>query len=277
MQSTKGLALEVRLSAYLDGEVSEAERKELEQLVARDDEARLLLEMLKAGNAFGNKAFEEFLHDPVPLSLVRRIKQGPGVNPKAERVVSAAPRQAKVRLWPRALAASIALLLVGSSTGYLIGRTSNDGAPSVNVAAARSWLDDIADYHRIYSRQTAEHLVEVPASGDARIESWLASSVGVNFAVPDLSGRGLTFEGARLLVAGGKPVAQLMYKNEDGDVFAICFLKSKPGTSDGKMTESIRDDIAMISWQKSGASYVVVGPSADANLQQLADTVSTTI
>ena len=277
MQSTKGLALEVRLSAYLDGEVSEAERKELEQLVARDDEARLLLEMLKAGNAFGNKAFEEFLHDPVPLSLVRRIKQGPGVNPKAERVVSAAPRQAKVRLWPRALAASIALLLVGSSTGYLIGRTSNDGAPSVNVAAARTWLDDIADYHRIYSRQTAEHLVEVPASGDARIESWLASSVGVNFAVPDLSGRGLTFEGARLLVAGGKPVAQLMYKNEDGDVFAICFLKSKPGTSDGKMTESIRDDIAMISWQKSGASYVVVGPSADANLQQLADTVSTTI
>ncbi len=277
MQSTKGLALEVRLSAYLDGEVSEAERKELEQLVARDDEARLLLEMLKAGNAFGNKAFEEFLHDPVPLSLVRRIKQGPGVNPKAERVVSAAPRQAKVRLWPRALAASIALLLVGSSTGYLIGRTSNDGAPSVNVAAARSWLDDIADYHRIYSRQTTEHLVEVPASGDARIESWLASSVGVNFAVPDLSGGGLTFEGARLLVAGGKPVAQLMYKNEDGDVFAICFLKSKPGTSDGKMTESIRDDIAMISWQKSGASYVVVGPSADANLQQLADTVSTTI
>jgi anti-sigma factor RsiW len=192
LQSTKGLALEVRLSAYLDGEVSEAERKELEQLVARDDEARLLLEMLKAGNAFGNKAFEEFLHDPVPLSLVRRIKQGPGVNPKAERVVSAAPRQAKVRLWPRALAASIALLLVGSSTGYLIGRTSNDGAPSVNVAAARSWLDDIADYHRIYSRQTAEHLVEVPASGDARIENWLASSVGVNFAErarPDLRRR----------------------------------------------------------------------------------------
>lgn len=277
MQNTKGLALEVRLSAYIDGEVSEAERKELEQLVARDDEARLLLEMLKSGNAFGNKAFEEFLHDPVPLSLVRRIKQGPGVNPKAERVVSAAPRQTKVRLWPRALAASIALLLIGSSTGYIIGRTSNDSAPPTDVAAARTWLDDIADYHRIYSRQTAEHLVEVPASGDGRIESWLASSVGVNFSLPDLSARGLSFEGARLLVTGGKPVAQLMYRNEDGDVFAICFLKSKPGTPGGKMTESIRDDIAMISWQKGGASYVVVGPSADANLQQLADTVSTTI
>lgn len=276
MQNTKGLALEVRLSAYIDGEVNEAERKELEQLVARDDEARLVLEMLKAGNAFGNKAFEEFLHDPVPLSLVRRIKQGPGVNPKSERVVNAAPRQARLRLWPRALAASIALLLVGGSTGFIIGKTGNDGAAPVDMAAARTWLDDIADYHRIYSRQTAEHLVEVPA-GNTKIESWLASSIGVNFALPDLSDKGLTFEGARLLVAAGKPVAQLMYKDEDGDVFAICFLKSRPGTTDGKMTESMRDDIAMISWQKAGAAYVVVGPSADANLQQLADAVSATI
>jgi len=276
LQNTKGLALEVRLSAYIDGEVNEAERKELEQLVARDDEARLVLEMLKAGNAFGNKAFEEFLHDPVPLSLVRRIKQGPGVNPKSERVVNAAPRQARLRLWPRALAASIALLLVGGSTGFIIGKTGNDGAAPVDMAAARTWLDDIADYHRIYSRQTAEHLVEVPA-GNTKIESWLASSIGVNFALPDLSDKGLTFEGARLLVAAGKPVAQLMYKDEDGDVFAICFLKSRPGTTDGKMTESMRDDIAMISWQKAGAAYVVVGPSADANLQQLADAVSATI
>ncbi|HTO32708.1 MAG TPA: anti-sigma factor [Pararhizobium sp.] len=276
MQNTKGLALEVRLSAYIDGEVNEAERKELEQLVARDDEARLVLEMLKAGNVFGNKAFEEFLHDPVPLSLVRQIKQGPGANPKAERVMTSAPRRVKVRLWPRALAASIALLLIGGSTGFIIGKTGNDGMAPTNVASARTWLDDIADYHRIYSRQTAEHLVEVPATDD-RIESWLSASVGVNFALPNLTEKGLTFEGARLLVAAGKPVAQLMYQNEDGDIFAICFLKSKPGTADSKMTENMRDDIAMISWQKSGVSYVVVGPSADASLQQLAEAVSATI
>ncbi len=277
MQNTKGLPLDVRLSAYIDGEVNEAERKELEQLVARDDDARRVFDMLQAGNSFGNKAFEEFLHDPVPLSLVRRIKQGPGVNPKTERVVAVAPRKTRLRVWPRALAASVALLLVGGSTGFIIGKTGNDGAQSLNMASARTWLDDIADYHRIYSRQTAEHLVEVAASGDGKIESWLASSVGVNFSVPNLTADGLTFEGARLLVAAGKPVAQLMYRDEDGDVFAICFLKSAPGTADGKMTESMRDDIAMISWQKAGASYVVVGPSADANLHQLATSVSTAI
>jgi anti-sigma factor RsiW len=277
LQNTKGLPLDVRLSAYLDGEVNEAERKELEQLVARDDEARRMLEKLQAGNAFGNKAFEEFLHDPVPLSLVRRIKQGPGANPKTERVVTAAPRQAKQRLWPRALAASVALLLIGGSTGFIIGKTSHDDEQQIKMASARTWLDDIADYHRIYSRQTAEHLVEVPPSAEGKIESWLTSNVGVSFSLPDLSSKGLTFEGARLLVASGKPVAQLMYKDQDGDVFAICFLKSTPDDTGGKMTESMRDDIAMISWQKAGASYVVVGPSSDASLHELATAVSTAI
>lgn len=276
MQNTKGLALEARLSAYLDGEVSDAESRELENLVARNDEARLVLEMLKAGNTFGDKAFEDFLHDPVPLSLVRRIKQGPGINPKAERVVKAAPRPPRARFWPRALAAAIVLLIVGGATGFIIGKTGNDGAPPANLAAARTWLDDIAAYHRIYSRQT-EHLVEVPAEEGAKIEPWLAASVGVNFALPDLKNEGLTFEGARLLVAVGKPVAQLIYRNDEGNVFAICFLKGKPGAPEGVMAESIRDDIAMISWQKAGAAYVVVGPSAEANLHTLAETVSTSI
>ena len=253
MQNTKGLALEVRLSAYLDGEVSETERKELEQLVARDDEARMLLEMLKAGNAFGNKAFEEFLHDPVPLSLVRRIKQGPGVNPKAERVVNAAPRQTKVRLWPRALAASITLLLIGSSTGYIIGRTSNEGTPSVNVAAARTWLDDIADYHRIYSRQTAEHLVEVPASSGAKIEGWLASRIvrqllagllmvgalyAIKTAIPGwFSGSaGHRLVGVMALVGGGMAVyfpAVWLFGGTDKEELRSLFRRRRPYTDVG--------------------------------------------
>lgn len=273
MQSTKGLALEVRLSAYIDGEVSDVERHELEHLINTDDEARLLLEMLKAGNAFGNSAFEEFLHDPVPLSLVRQIKQGPGASARTDRIVALPTRVRRQKFWPRALVASLALLVVGGSTGFIIGKASDDSNPPASAVAARTWLDDIADYHRIYARQD-KHLVEVPASQSETIRNWLAESVGVNFNVPDLETQGLTFQGARLLVAAGKPVAQLMYKTEEGEVVAICFLKGKPGSTDTPPSESIRDDLAMISWQKAGAAYVVVGSSARANLQQLAEQVS---
>ena len=48
---------------------------------------------------------------------------------------------------------------------------------------------------------------------------------------------------------------------------------------DGKTTlaESMRNDIGLVSWQQGKASYVVVGPSADPNLERIAEAVSTSI
>ncbi len=263
------------MCAYIDGELGEAEKTELEALLARDEDAKALFEKLKAGSAFGNTAFEDFLHDPVPLALVRQIKQGSGINPKAERVTIAAANVSRVRVWPRLMAASVALVLLGGTAGYIVGTTTGHSEPT-KLASARNWLDDIADYHRIYSRQK-ERLVEVPASEAPKIETWLASSVGVPFTIPNLTGKGLNFEGARLLVANGKPVAQLVYRNADGDVFAICFLKDSDSPQSDSFSESIRGDLGMVSWQRGGASFVVVGPSANPGLHDLAEAVSTTI
>lgn len=275
MQQTRGHALEIRLCAYIDGELGDTEKTELEALLARDEDAKALFEKLKAGSAFGNTAFEDFLHDPVPLALVRQIKQGSGINPKVERVTIAAANVSRVRVWPRVMAASVALVLLGGIAGYIVGTTTGQGEPT-KLASARNWLDDIADYHRIYSRQK-ERLVEVPASEGPKIESWLAASVGVPFTIPNLTGKGLNFEGARLLVASGKPVAQLIYRDADGDVFAICFLKDSDSPQSDRFSESIRNDLGMVSWQRGGASFVVVGPSANPGLHDLAEAVSTTI
>ncbi|HEV7309516.1 anti-sigma factor [Ensifer sp.] len=275
MQQTKGQALEIRLSAYIDGEIGESERTELEALLARDDDAKALLERLKAGSGFGDTAFEDFLHDPVPLALVRQIKQGPGASPKTERVATVAATVRNVRIWPRVAAASVALMLLGGAAGYVIGAANNAAEPT-NVASARGWLDDIADYHRIYSRQK-DHLVEVPASEAPKIETWLAASVGVPFKIPQLGGKGLAFEGARLLVANGKPVAQLVYRSAEGEIFAICFLKNTSGPQSDQFEESIRDDLGMVTWQRGGASFVLVGPSAHVGMQDIAESVAATI
>ncbi len=276
MLNTKGLALEVRLSAYLDGELGDAERRELDDLLTRSDEARQILDTLKAGSAFGNTAFDGFLHDPVPLNVVRRIKQGGGtVTPAAERVVQARKSEGRAKIWPRALAASLALLLFGGTAGYIIGsKQVGDMAPqqtasAAAAAAARGWLDEIADYHRIYASQR-EHMVELGANEKPQIETWLNASVGVPFRIPDLTSRGLTFQGARLLVVQGKPVAQLMYRDGDGDVIGFCFLRNRDNTSVTDPKEDIRDDLALISWKKPGASFVIVGPSSDASLETIA-------
>ncbi|PST22329.1 anti-sigma factor [Mesorhizobium plurifarium] len=275
MLQTKGLALEVRLSAYIDGELAESEKSELDALLARDDEARALLDKLKAGSAFGNGAFENFLHDPVPLALVRQIKQGPGINPRSERVTTASLPRRSARIWPRILAASTALFLLGGAAGFILGSATDFAEPLIQTDE-RPWMDDIVGSHRIFSRQK-EHLVEVPASQTAEIETWLAGSVGVKFTIPNLDRKGLSFEGARLLAANGRPVAQLVYRDREAEVFTICFLKQVDGRQSDEFSETIRGDLGLISWQREGVSFVMIGPSSDPALQDLAETVAANI
>ncbi|MCF3641641.1 anti-sigma factor [Rhizobium sp. TRM95111] len=277
MESTHGLPLEVRLSAYLDGQLPDEEISEIDRLLVKDPKARSLFERLKLGSDFGARAFEEMLHDPVPLDLVRGIKHATPAPELPGETASLPPLGASAAniSWPRVLAASFVLLLAGGAAGYLVGER-REAVPPVQLAAGRGWLDDIADYHRIYSRQKA-HLVEVPASDGPHIVEWLSAAVGVTFTLPDLSNEELVFEGARLLVAGGRPTAQLLYSDPQGDVFAICFLKSDPVEAATALTDSMKNDIGLVSWQKGSASYVVVGPSSDPALEKIAETVAATI
>jgi anti-sigma factor RsiW len=282
VESTQGLPLEIRLSAYLDGQLPQTEVDEIDAILAEDDDARVVFEKLKLGSEFGARAFDRMLQDPIPLDLVRTIKdvgRGEDEPPKsgfaAIPVAAAAPRRPSA-FWPKALAASLVIFIAGGAAGYLVSEQQDAAEAPLQIAAARTWLDDIADYHRIYSRQT-RHLVEVPASEQEHIAEWLSASTGVTFTPPDLSDKNLTFQGARLLVAGGKPTAQLLYRDAENEIFAICFLKSDPVEGKTALTESMRNDIGLISWQKGNASFVVVGPSADPDLERIAEAVSASI
>ncbi|AOF89471.1 anti-sigma factor [Sinorhizobium sp. RAC02] len=283
VESTQGLPLEIRLSAYLDGQLPQTEVDEIDAILAEDDDARVVFEKLKLGSEFGARAFDRMLQDPIPLDLVRTIKdvgKSEDEQPKsgfaAIPVAAAAPRRPSA-FWPKALAASLVIFIAGGAAGYLVSEQQGAAEAPLQIAAARTWLDDIADYHRIYSRQT-RHLVEVPASEQDHIVEWLSASTGVTFTLPDLSAQNLTFEGARLLVAGGKPTAQLLYRDAENEIFAICFLQnSTPVEGRTDLTESMRNDIGLVSWQRGNASFVVVGPSADPNLERIAETVSASI
>jgi len=282
VESTQGLPLEIRLSAYLDGQLPQTEVDEIDAILAEDDDARVVFEKLKLGSEFGARAFDRMLQDPIPLDLVRTIKdvgksgdEPPKSGFAAIPVAAAAPRRPSA-FWPKALAASLVIFIAGGAAGYLVSEQQDAAEAPLQIAAARTWLDDIADYHRIYSRQT-RHLVEVPASEQEHIAEWLSASTGVTFTPPDLSDKNLTFQGARLLVAGGKPTAQLLYRDAENEIFAICFLKSDPVEGKTALTESMRNDIGLISWQKGNASFVVVGPSADPDLERIAEAVSASI
>ena len=248
-----------KLSAYIDGELTEAEAREIEEMVASDPALQAELDALMAADAAAMTEFEKMLEEPVPLEMAIAIKRAP----EAPAVADAPPRRLPV--WSAA-AASVALLVIGGVGGYLAGTQQGTA-----VATVPAWLGDIADYHAVYSTQT-RHLVEVPAADSDHISTWLTNTVGATVTIPDLADFGLTFQGGRLLVATGKPVAQLMYTDTDGVVIALCLIQTEtPATSFQTTTTG---GFEMVSWGGVDANFVVVGPEGYSELQEIAKNAS---
>ena len=250
---------EEKLSAFLDGELPEDEAREIEAALARDPVLQAELEALMAADAMAQEEFAAMLDEPAPASLAAVFRDAPEVVPAN---VTAPPT---ARGW-LAAAAVVLALGIGGAGGYMTGLSQ-----SAPVAAAPGWLVDIADYHRVYADQK-RHLVEVGADEAEHIRTWLTASVGADVPTPDLTAHGLTFQGARLLVAAGKPVAQLMYTDADERVVALCLIQTD-SPRDGFASQTI-GAFDMVSWGGAGANFVIVGDEGRGDLQAIAQTAA---
>lgn len=276
MSPNQPSSLQIRLSAHVDGEAGEQERHEVDALLVNDPQARAQQDSLKRGADLGRRIFDELLKEPVPLELVRTIKNAP-LPRRAVRLPQAPrPSVAFKPSGPQALAACLLFFLIGGGIGYMFG--TNPAAPQIAgigapAADERDWLDDVVANYRLYERQP-KHLAELGADSEADVLEWLTTNTGVGFRIPDLSQSGLVFAGARLVAAEGRPLGVLFYKRTDGDsdVVAIAFGKSSPDLA--KSVEDIRSDTALVSWSTALATYVVVGPSSAADLDDIAAKVA---
>lgn len=255
--------LRARLSAFLDDELDPSDADAVRILAEKDPEIAAELEALRRTDDLLKGAFETMLRDPVPLELARsmdRVETEREDEPAAEAEILPFGQW-----WRGAASAAVVLLALGAGVGGWVGYQA---APREIVRSA-GWIEHVAEYHRVYA-QESRHLAEVPASEKDHIEAWIGNRTGVPFTTPDLSGEGLEYAGARLLVASGKPVAQLLYRGGDGAVFAICFLESEKGAS----TEPVARDfegVSTLAWRSDTAAYVVAGPEGSPLLPSLAE------
>ncbi|MCG7626098.1 anti-sigma factor family protein [Epibacterium sp. Ofav1-8] len=246
-----------RLSAFIDGELPAKECEELKAELVVDSVLRAELQELQRANDAASRAFDEMLKVSVPPSLVAAIQS---YQPQTASNQNYAPRAA----WYLGIAASV---LIALFLGYGVGVSTS---PTL-MASNGGWLEDIADYHAVYEGQK-RHLVEVSATESDHIETWLGKTVGVEFTTPDLSDFGLTYQGARLLVATGKPVAQLIYTDVDGVVVALCMIAAKEADQLDFASQMI-NGYQMTSWNRGNAGYVVVTSASKEGVQEIAKNV----
>ena len=277
-----------RLIAYLDGEIETTERREIEAWLDADPAARERLAALAESANLVRLAFDEVLHEPVPERLIAAARgETMSREPGGEVVVfksrqGAGPTAPSRRWWiGLPVAASLFGLLAGGSAAYFgvtkIYPGDLAGKPSATQQASADnlWLDNAAGYFKLAASAGDGGLIDVPATGDPR-EALQKISQGLpqQVRLPDLKPWGLTFRGARLVVAEGRPAAQLVYTTENKAIGPLTLIIGSSKERDIPPTLARRQDVNLLYWRHQGRAFVLVGQTEIGYLWGIANDVA---
>lgn len=236
------------LHAFVDGEVSEDQRAEIEAYLASDAEAAAKVEAWRAQTRAMQQAFAGVAEEPLPASLLAAARSGGG--------------------WRRqpfaAIAAALALLLLGGAGGWFMGHDTAG-------VAAFSVADRAIVAHEVYAPEV-RHPVEVAASEKDHLEAWLSKRVGVDFKTPDLSAQGYTLLGGRLLAGDGRPAAQLMYEDAHKSRLTV-FIAFNTGPEETAVRIEEKGALVACYWLDGQFAVAVAGEMPPDDMMKLAQSV----
>ena len=236
------------LHAYADGELDGADRLAIEELLANDAAARATLEAVERQKQALKTAYDAVLREPVPRSLAAALRR----------------RGGRSALPYAAMAAGLALLIAGGSGGWLAALQSGAGS-SVTIA------DRAIGAHEVFAVEV-RHPVEVAAAEKDHLQAWLSKRVGTAFVIPDLSAEGYTLLGGRLLAAGDRPAAQLMYEDAGKKRITI-FLTANPGNTEAAFQVEEKGGLVACYWLNGPLGFAIAGELDRTRMMQLARTV----
>ena len=277
-----------RLVAYLDGEVDASARREIEDWLDSDPAARDKLAALAQSAALVRSAFDEVMHETVPDRLIaaargERVSAEPSAKIlpfRRERALGGAP-VGRPRWVGLPIAASLFGLLLGAAVAYLsvaklLPGSLGDQQPAAEMAAADNlWLDNAAGYFKLFVAAGDGALIDVPATADPREAlQKISQSLPQEVRLPDLKPWGLSFRGARLVVAEGRPAAQLVYTTDNKAIGPLTLIIGSSKESDIPPTLARRQDVNLLYWRHQGRAYALVGQTDVGYLWGIANDVA---
>ncbi len=236
------------LHAYVDNEVSGEQRAEIEELLRANPELAQRVEEWRRQGELLKHAYDGVLAEPLPRSLAATLRSGGSL--------SARPYLA--------MAAALALLLLGGFGGWFLAMETEHSHVADFAGRALS-------AHAIYAAEV-RHPVEVRADEKDHLQTWLSKRVGTAFTVPDLTAQGYTLLGGRLLAAGDRPAALLMYEDAKADRITI-FLSAAAENTDTALHVEQRGNLTACYWRDGKLAFAVAGEMPREPMMKLAEAV----
>jgi anti-sigma factor RsiW len=230
-----------KLTAYLDGELDEAERAALDARLEGDPTLRARLDALRAAADRTRLAFATLL-ETAPIADLRT---------RLDTALAAQPPRASP-FWSRRVAAiAAAVAIVAFAAGIGAGRWS--AGSGGDLAERDDWRQAVVEYMALYTPESfgeaaSPRLGEEIASLSRRLDAPLDVD---RLKVDDLSPRR-----AELLQYDGAPLGQIGYL--DGAT-PVAFCITRDGEPDAPLATSSRDGFAVASWAHGGRGYMLIG------------------
>jgi anti-sigma factor RsiW len=276
-----------RLVAYLDGELETAQRREVEAWLDTDPAARQQLAALADSTRLVRLAYDEVLHEALPDRLIAAAR-GETIEAQAGARILPFHGRASVRTvmskrrWiALPVAASLFGLVVGGGAAYLgIAKLLPDNAagkrPAAEVAAANgAWLDNAAGYFKLFVNAGDSPSLDVAATGDPREAlQKISQSLPQEVRLPDLKPWGLSFQGAKLVVAEGRPAAELVYTTDNKAIGPLALIIGSSKLPNIPPTFDRRQDVNLLYWRHQGRAYALVGQAEIGYLWGIANDIA---
>ena len=134
-----------------------------------------------------------------------------------------------------------------------------------DLSLIQEWTYQVAQYHTVFAGQAKRRWADANVDDPERLNVLLANlGAGLGLAQPlrlpsELAKPDFTFMGARQLVINGRPVAQLVYADQQKELFAFCITRNGSGKAQDIKRHRVNDDLHLADWKDQDFSYVVVG------------------
>jgi anti-sigma factor RsiW len=254
--------------AFVDGQLApERRRAIMAYLAAQPDESsrmgdyRTIIEGL-------HQLYDEVLYEPLPTRL--RIDHYCGRTSWRDRL----------QRWfgfgvfgltPRLVGLAALLATTSGAAGWWM---HNSQPPA--ETPAMTFARQAANAHLVYVPDM-RHPVEFGADQQANLLPWLSERLGAAIHAPMLHDAGFELVGGRLLPASGKPAAQLMYEDVDGERITLySTLRWNPSSAaqpEGSVSYWTEGQVALVYWVEGELAYALIGEMDREQLFATAQTI----
>lgn len=235
------------LHAYVDGELDEQRRIEVEAwLAAHPQAARRVREY---------QGIRDTLHSRFDPLLIEPVETPAAVHERRSSAVGRA-----------ALIAGLAL------SSAMLGWTLQGWRHVDSPREIADLVQPATFAHEVYATDS-RYPVEIPAVERTTLNRWVSQRMHTELRAPDLSGEALDFVGGRLLPSTNRMAAQFMYEDRDGRRLTVYIrrIADQDGFTGFQYREQGR--LHVFYWIDRAMGYAVIGEQPASRLIAVANAV----